>query len=469
MYKNGIFLFFISFLALHGQEQDQMVLRFNEYLGYVKKYHPIAKQADLQLGIGQANLMKARGGFDPKIEVDYDQKKFKGTEYYDRLNTTFKIPTWYGIELKGNFEQNEGEFLNPDETLPFDGLYSAGISMSVGQGLWINDRMATLKKAKYFRNRSKADRDLLVNQILYDASLAYFDWLKAYKEALIFKNFLDNANIRLEGIKRSANAGDIAAIDTVEAKIAMQSRALALEQANVGLMKQALVLSNFLWINEGIPIELQPNVIPETTIEAEIDITLEILGKPLDSFTIENHPKLRSLGYKIDGLEVEKRLKANRLLPKIDVEYNFLTETFGGMQQLGFLENNYKFGIQVATPLLLRKERGDLGLTRTKIADVNYKRDLKFEQLSAKLRKFFNEYQVLDQQLKIFSQNVKGLENLLKGERVKFELGESSLFLINARETSLFDSHLVNNSLYVDLNIAFSKVRSAAGLGFEDF
>ena len=73
MYKYGIFLFFISCLALQGQEEDQMVLRFNEYLGYVKKYHPIAKQADLQLGIGQANLMKARGGFDPIIEVDYDQ------------------------------------------------------------------------------------------------------------------------------------------------------------------------------------------------------------------------------------------------------------------------------------------------------------------------------------------------------------------------------------------------------------
>ena len=53
--------------------------------------------------------MKARGGFDPKIEVDYDRKEFKETEYWDRLNATFKIPTYFGIELKGNFEQNEGQ------------------------------------------------------------------------------------------------------------------------------------------------------------------------------------------------------------------------------------------------------------------------------------------------------------------------------------------------------------------------
>lgn len=105
MRNYSVILFFVLCMMFNGQAQDSIVLRFNEYLGYVKKYHPITKQAELQLGIGQANLMKARGGFDPKIEVDYDQKKFKGSEYYERLNATFKIPTWYGIELKGNYER----------------------------------------------------------------------------------------------------------------------------------------------------------------------------------------------------------------------------------------------------------------------------------------------------------------------------------------------------------------------------
>ena len=147
---------FIVYVALLlgftvNAQQDTLVLSFNEYLGYVKKYHPIARQAQLTISIGQAKLMKARGGFDPKIEVDYNTKQFKGTEYWDRLNATFKIPTYYGIELKGNFEQDEGSFINPDETLPQDGLYSAGISMSLGRGFWINERMATLRKAKFFR------------------------------------------------------------------------------------------------------------------------------------------------------------------------------------------------------------------------------------------------------------------------------------------------------------------------------
>ena len=297
--RNIIVVLFLLLVAnaAQAQVQDSIVLQFNEYLGYVKKYHPIAKQAELAIGMGQANLMKSRGGFDPKIEVDYDRKEFKGTEYYDRLNATFKIPTWYGIELKGNFEQNEGAFLNPDQTVPADGLYSAGVSVSLGRGSWINERMATLKQAKFFREQTIVDRDLLVNQILFDASLAYFDWLQAYSDSKVFANFLINAQIRFEGIKKSARAGDKAAIDTVEAKIAVQSRALELEQAKVRFRNKSFEVSNFLWLNDNIPLEIQPNVLPENDIASDIDSTLEILGKPLDSFTIENHPKLKSFMY----------------------------------------------------------------------------------------------------------------------------------------------------------------------------
>ena len=337
-----------------GFAQDDMVLTFNEYLGYVKKYHPIAKQAQLTVSIGQANLMKARGGFDPKIEVDYNRKEFKGSEYWNRLNATFKIPTYYGIEIKGNFEQDDGDFINPDETLPEDGLYSVGVSASLLRGSWINERMATLRKAKFFREQAKADQDLLVNQVLYDASLAYFDWLKAYNEADIFRDFLINASTRFEGVKQSALLGDIAIIDTVEAKIAVENRRLGLEQAKLNLAKKSLALSNFLWIND-VPVELQPDVIPEIEPENSVDFTLEILGKPLDSFSIENHPKLKSLNYKVDGLRVDRNLKANKLLPQLDVEYNFLTENYDQLNSL--VTDNYKAGVSLYFPLFLTKRK----------------------------------------------------------------------------------------------------------------
>ena len=433
-----VYLAFLTLTFLNAQ-QDSLVLGFNEYLGYVKKYHPVAKQAQLTISIGQANLMKARGGFDPKIEVDYERKRFSGDDYWDRLNATFKIPTYYGIEIKGQFEQAEGDFINLDETFPADGLYSAGVSVALGRGSWINERMATLRKAKFFREQTKADQDLLVNEVLYNASLAYFEWLKAYNEAEIFRNFLGNATQRFVGIQKSALAGDIAIIDTVEAKIAVQNRELSLVQAQVKLMQKTLELSNFLWINE-VPVELQPNVIPDPDPQGEIDVTLEIDGKPLDSFTIQNHPKLRSLGFKIDGLTVDKRLKANKLLPQIDLEYNFLTDAPDQINS--FNTQEYKGGIKFYFPLFLRKERGDLKLAKFKLQDAEFERDNTELEIQNEVLAIYRELDSFNDQNRLIDNIVFDYRTLLSAEERKFSFGESSLFLINSRESSLIDAEL---------------------------
>lgn len=436
----------ICLFAIWGTfaQQDSLVLGFKEYLGYVKKYHPIAKQAQLTLNVGQANLMKARGGFDPKVEVDYDRKEFKGTQYWDRLNTTFKIPTWFGIELKGAFEQRDGTYLNTDEYLPEDGLYSAGISMSLGKGFWINERMATLRKAKLYREQTKADQDLMVNEVLYRASMAYFDWLKAYRDALVFKDFLGNAQTRFEGVRQSALAGDVAMIDTVEAKIAVRNRALGYEQSKVDVLKKSLELSNFLWIDD-VPVELQPGVTPDLDTAGRIDGTLEILGKPLDSFSLEKHPKLRSLEFKIEQLLVDKRLKANKLLPKLDVEYNFITETPNQINSL--IVDNFKGGVTFQFPLFLRKERGDLKLAKFKLMDAEFERDNAQVALQNKVIAIYGELESYEVQNQLIADIVTDYTTLLKAEERKFSFGESSLFLINSRESKLIDTYLKRNEM----------------------
>ncbi|WP_323788956.1 TolC family protein [Psychroserpens sp.] len=441
-YLSILFLFITSFAFSQEQTQvnDSIIFSFSEYLGYVKKFHPIAKQAELTIQIGQANLMKARGGFDPKLEVDHNRKKFKNTAYYDQLSATFKIPTWYGIELKGNFEQNEGDFLNPQAFVPEDGLYSAGISASLGQGLFINQRMADVKKAKFFREQTLADRELLVNQILYDASISYFNWLQAYTEVKTYERFLENASTRAKGVERSVDAGDKAKIDITEANITVKNRTLGLEQAKVKLMKAALDLSTYLWLNDNIPVEIQDNVVPDTGIETTIDDVLEISGLPLTDFVIENHPKLKSLNLKYEGLQVDKRLKANKLLPIVDIQYNFLSQDPDIVRS--FNSNTYKGGLNIAFPLFLRKERGDLKLAKFKLQDVKF--DIANERITIqnKVLAIYRELESFETQNQLITEIVNDYTTMLNAEERKFSFGESSLFLINSREKSLIDSQL---------------------------
>ena len=140
--------------------------------------------------------MMARGGIDPKIEVDFSKKQFKDKEYYSILNSSFKIPTWYGIEIKAGFDNNEGIYLNPENTVPNQGLTSLGISVPLGQGLFINQRMADVRKAKLQMKLSQSERKLQAITVLYDASLAYFNWKKNFNEVKLYEAYNKNAGIR---------------------------------------------------------------------------------------------------------------------------------------------------------------------------------------------------------------------------------------------------------------------------------
>ncbi|WP_242086712.1 TolC family protein [Aestuariivivens sediminis] len=421
--------------------QDSLkVISLSEYLGYVKAFHPIVKQANLIISESEAKLLKARGAFDPKLEIDYDTKRFKSTDYYNKLNTTFKIPTWYGIELKGTFEENDGIFLNPESTIPEDGLYSVGVSVSVARGLLTNERMAFLRQSKLYVKQAKAERQLQVNNILYQATLSYFKWLQTYNEKRLFENFLNNAQMRFDGIKKSYEVGELSAIDTTEAKMALNNRKLSLEKARIKFIKSSLELSNYLWINDNTPIELKDGVIPDVNTLENIDDALHITGMLMENINVNDHPKIQSLDYKLQSLTIEKRLQANNLLPKVDLQYNFLTQTPEIISSMN--TSAYKSGINISFPLFLRKERGDLKLAKFKIQDTRFEIESTKVILKNKIDALFQELRSFLTQNKFIEDLVADTNTLLKAEERKYFLGESSLFLVNSRESKLLDTQL---------------------------
>ncbi len=427
-------------LSAFSQEENNNLLTFDEYLGYVKRYHPYVKQANLLLEEGQAKLLKARGAFDPKIEVDYDKKEFKNSTYYNKLNSSFKIPTWFGIEFKGGLEENSGTYLNPEAIVPDDGLYNVGVSIPLARNLLTNKRMASLRQSKIYRKQVIAERQLLVNSIISDASIAYFKWIKTFREQEIYETFLSNAKERLDGIKKNYELGENPAIDTLEAGIIYKNRKLALERARIAFVKSSLEVSNFLWLENNIPIELQPTMQPDINTVNIVDQVLYTSPLDVESTNLENHPKLRILENKYEIQQIEKRLMKNNLLPQIDLEHNFLTQQIANVNT--FNTANYKTGVSVNLPLFLRKERGNLKIADLKLNDIALDRMSTRLNLKNKLDAVNSEITSYTTQQSLTSNIVNDYSNLLTAEERKFELGESSLFLINSRESKLIEAKL---------------------------
>ncbi len=443
-------IFLISILLvntiIYAQVENENILTLSEYLGYVKKYHPIVKQARLKTTEGQIKLLKARGAFDPKIEVDYNRKKFKKTTYFDKLNTSFKIPTWYGIQLKANYENNSGVFLNPEFNVPEEGLYSAGISVSLAKGLLTNKRMATLRKAKIYAQQVKAEQQLLINDIFYDAIISYLHWLKDYQIRQTYVSFVKNATDRLTNVKKSFLKGDKPAIDTLEANINLKNRLLDLEKSDIKYIKSKLALSNYLWIANNIPLELESKMLPDVDTNNKIDLVLNMNSNKVTESAIENNPKVVSLQLKKEQLKIDKRLKLNNLLPKIDLEYNFLTSKYKNI--IDFDTNNYKGGLNVSIPIFLRKERSELKLAKLKLQDIDFTISSNKVNLRNKINTTLNEIASYKKQNNLLDNLINDYLQIVKAEERKFTLGEGSLFRINYREVKLIETKIKSIQTY---------------------
>ncbi|MFC3414634.1 TolC family protein [Algoriphagus hitonicola] len=462
MRKLIIFLLF----ALHvipAQAFQADTLSVETFLEWLQRYHPVASQADITLEMGAMELRTARGGFDPMLFGNLDNKEFKESTYYDKREAGLSIPTWAGVELNGTFEQNSGQFLSDESRVPSGGLFAAGASVNLGQGLILDERRAALRQAQIYQQSTEVERIRLLNELYLNGFESYWNWSLAYQNLQVLEEGVKLAEVRFNAIKRSFEQGDFAAIDTVEAYSQLLNRQYRLQTAQNDYFSATQLLNTFLWNEEEVPMALNPEVIPQELDGEAIGLINEEELRTL----VTNHPELRLTDFELAGLEVDRKLKAQSILPVVKVKYNFLVEQLNQFETAPFFENNYKWGVSVYTPLLWRKARGSVGLAKAKIDFKQNTRELKEIQLRTKLETEINNFRILDQQVATFGQNVVNLERLLSAELRRFEMGESSLFLINAREITVFDSRLTLNQLLAKQKVALAKVRYAAGLGFE--
>ena len=444
-----------------GQTGDQ--LDFETFMLWVKENHPIAQQAQLQLQMGDMAVRTARGDFDPLIYGNLDRKNYGGTDYYEKRQAGVDIPTWMGVELNGSFEQNSGQYLNPEYGTPDDGLIAVGASVNLGQGLILDKRRAALRQAQLYQQSTESERRQYLNYLYMQATDMYWRWALAYANQQVMEEAVELAETRFQAVKGSFRLGDVAAIDTVESYSQLLNRQYKAEAARNTLFLTVQELNTFLWDDSGEPMVLEETVHPEeVTVQEEV-----VLDEAALRESVSSHPSLQIADLEMATLAVERKLKAQQIIPVVKLKYNFLTENLNDFQNAGFFESDYKWGLSVYTPLFWRKSRGELGMAKAKIDYKQNSRDLKELQLRTKLEAELNNFSNLSSQISIFTKNLASLTALLSGEMRRFEIGESSLFLVNSREVSVIDSRITLNELIKKRRVAQAKVRVAAGMGFD--
>lgn len=433
----------------------------------VFRYHPIIKQAALLSESARAKVLQSLGYFDPAIKTGFDRKLFGGTEYYNKWNSELKIPLWLaGADLKVGYDRNVGTYINPESRTGQQGLTAIGLSIPLGQGLIIDARRSTLRQSKIMVEYAEADQLKQINSVWYGVVKDYWNWYYAYKQHALVNEGLELAQRRFKALSAQTLIGDKPVIDSVEAYITVQERMIQKEKTAIELQNARLVLSNHLWNNEGTPLELPVEALPQNNIQ-KITTPARLLLDTLLGLAADQHPELLKLKSKGEQLAIEKSYRQELLKPKLNVIGNLISNRTGFNSNVpGYYDfnwSNYKFGIEFAFPLFLRAERGKLREVKIKQQELNY--DLK--QFGREIRNnviaSYNDLSAYAAQLNVQAKSIENQQILVNGENQKFSLGESTLFLINSRESKLIDMKIKQESMVAGYQKTLAELYYKAG------
>jgi outer membrane protein TolC len=414
------------------------VVSYKSFIVQILQNHPVAAQASLLNDMASQQLRISKGLLDPTINSKYASKTLDQKDYYFNWTNELKIPLWWGTDIKASYNNITGEYASSEDITPNKGLSSLGITLPLGQGLIIDERRATIKQAKVMKKMADVEKVKLINKLILQANKDYRDWQYSYRKMSLFYEGYQLADLRLKALKERVIQGDLPSIDSVEANIEAQNRYNIYLQSLLEYQNGLLVVSNYLWSPQGTPLEMDTTFVPENFVFPFDKTNSDTLNQLL-AFAQKNHPDLIKLDLKLTQLAIEKKMFADKLKPKLNLEYNFLQKGFDVPSANTFANDNYKFGASFSYPLFLRQERGKLEGVKLKITDTKYSLQQNNLEIRNSIKTAYNETNLFAQQIAVQNGIISNAVLMRNGELAKFESGESSIFLINTREMSLIN------------------------------
>ena len=451
-------------LALAFARPDSVApLTFEDFRAQVAAHHPVARQARLLESIADGNVRAARGSFDPVFSAAWDRKDYAGKRYYDYLDASLKVPTWVGVDLKLGFERTQGDYFASDRRTPGQGLLTAGVSIPLGQRLLTDERRTALAQARAMREYAAGERAALVNKLMYTAAGVYASWFEAWRRVALAREAVGLAEFRLEALRRRVVQGDAAAIDTLEAGLEVQRRRVQQAEAGLAWRNASLVLEGMLWNERGEPGTLDPGAEPSTAglalrAPSPDDVRAWV------QLAEQGHPDLQKAAAKLRDATAERSLAAQRVfVPDAEVSLAGVGASRDGVPTPVGDAGDRKLGATLKVPLLFRKERGKFEATDAKAAQAGLDRALVRRGIAIAIESSANALGAFSELVSLQEATVAQARALRDGEQRKFDAGESTLFLVNARERAVIDEELKRIALQAKLVSTGAELAVALG------
>lgn len=433
-------------------------------LNIVNQYHPMVRLAHIQNEKARAALVSAKGAFDPKIFFIQNTKDFSGLNYYNLNSLGLEVSTLSPVSFTSGFENNTGNYLNPENKNPTGGLYSTGVTISLLKNTITDKHRTQLRQAEVLRDQSEFASEMMLNDIYLDILTQYSLWLQAYQEQLIYEQSIAFCKDRLSAIREELQVGARAEIDTLETFVLLQNFEALRMQAAMESFKYKLALSAHLWFENATPLSIKENTVPSQTGLGFLDSLVNVYSSTLGlGQWASTHPGIQTLEKAKEIGKLDLRLKKQDLLPELKLKYNFLQAAPFGFSDI--TSQNQRFGVNFSTPVFLRTERGNYAKSRLELESLELKLDYKSREILLKNEAALNQLNTYKSNLELTQKVAEGYRLLYFAELDKNDAGASDLFLINTRQLRLTDAELkLNNARYKFLQSKLQYLHSTGTL-----
>lgn len=424
-----------------GDPSSLPVIQLDDVLRSIASTYPMLTIAELDRSIARAQHLIAQGSFDFNLraggsinELGYYQNR--------RLDAGFQQHTTFmGATIAGGYAVSGGNFPSyyGSRATREHGEWTGGLNLPLLRNRAIDDRRAALQRTAI--GRDLADFNVEKQQIdyTYAAAQAYWAWLAAGQRYRYAQEVLEIATLRQSILVQSAELGEIPMINVTDNQRAILQRQSTLLSAERGVQQTAIALSLFLRDAAGNPYIPRTNQLPQQ-FPAPARVGVELIEEA-SATAMGRRPEMQVLENRRKQVEVDAALARNQLNPNLDLKLSY-NQASGDPRGVLRGPEELLAGLDFSLPVQRRQATGRVQEAEAKLAQVRAQEQFQRDSISAEVRNALLAVQLAYDRLVLLQQEVAVATQLQQLEKERFDLGDSTLFLVNLREEATFDAEL---------------------------
>ncbi len=139
-------------------------------------------------------------------------------------------------------------------------------------------------------------------------------------------------------------------------------------------------------------------------------------------------------------VEIDRKLARNQLMPNMDVALSYTRELGDRVVRRG--PDELELALIFDMPLQRRSAKGRDQAALARITQFDQRERFARDQVVAEVRDAYSALVAAWRRAQVLREEVEIARQLETAERVRFELGEGTLFLVNLREQAAFDTEI---------------------------